>query len=200
MLYEDLLCSLTSMSLSLKSMTDRAFRTVFQSLLSLIELTLAQFPWRNEWKKFSKDFFSMSNINVVLFSPSIWPAPSSGSACSFSLDQASGADLLLLPPPAGRICGSFFHRGSGGPRGTSPAGNWECDRQLHHPGRERQYLTSSESWSHCICIATWLRVVSLPGGRIGYPCIFQSGLSCHSSRFWHFRMPEIWKQKMQEML
>lgn len=66
-----------------------------------------------------------------------WPAPSSGSACSFSLDQASGADLLLLLPPAGRIYGSFFLRGSGGPRGTSPAGNWECDPQLHHPESEK---------------------------------------------------------------
>lgn len=40
----DKLDPLTSMSISLKSMTDRALRTVFQSLLSLMELTLAQSP------------------------------------------------------------------------------------------------------------------------------------------------------------
>lgn len=38
----------TSVSLSAKSMTAKAFRTVLQSLRSLMEATLAQPPWRGE--------------------------------------------------------------------------------------------------------------------------------------------------------
>lgn len=64
------------MSLSLKSITDRAFRTVFQSLLSLIELTLAQFPLKNQLKSSVKmsGFWGggiMSNMNVVHYFPDL---------------------------------------------------------------------------------------------------------------------------------
>lgn len=40
--------NLTSMSLSLNSITESALRTIFQSLLSLMELTLAQSPCRRQ--------------------------------------------------------------------------------------------------------------------------------------------------------
>lgn len=126
--------SLTSVSLSLNSMTERALRTVFQSLLSLMELTLAQLPWRGQK---NSHFFYLIFFQIAV-SCSHWPALDSCNACSFSPGRASGADLPLLPPPADRRCESSSLRGSGAPHGISPADNSGCDHQLHHPEGQRQ--------------------------------------------------------------
>lgn len=123
---------LTSVSLSLNSMTERALRTVFQSLLSLMELTLAQSPWRRQ--RIVKKWRVVGADRCFIFHG---PALESCIAGSFSPGRASRADLPLLLPPVGRRCGSSSHRGSDGPRGTSPADNSRCDHQPHHPEGQR---------------------------------------------------------------
>ena len=89
------------------------------------------------------------NVNTRLL---LWRG--TGTAEGFSPGPGVSAGPLLLPQLADRKCGSFSLHGSGGPRGTSPAGSWWCGLPWGHPadgtntreGEERRKRKSRSGW------------------------------------------------------
>lgn len=128
---------LTSISLRLKCMTERAFFTDFQSFLSLMELTLAHSPCRSAATMQRSERWHYVNTfhckSLVYKTKCVRPVAGSCSDVCLCRDPVVSAGHRLLPPAAGRRCGNFSRRGSGGPRVISPADSWGYDLQLHPP-------------------------------------------------------------------
>lgn len=116
----------------------RAFLTVFQSFLSLIEDTMAHCPWNTAESRFRKSapvwsFWRRPDNNCYSYSNTAilgWGSCTSG---GLSPGPAGAARRHLLPPLSGRRCESFFPRDSDAPPSTSPAGSSGYGPRRHPP-------------------------------------------------------------------
>lgn len=119
------------------SMICRAFLTVFQSLVSFMEDTMAHRPCsknkhRNRLSKCTMLMWIYPFHSKVVKKSCTLESDSCNAGC-LSPGPAGAANSPLLLQPAGRRCGSSSPRGSDAQPSTSPASSSGCVLQLHPP-------------------------------------------------------------------